>query len=100
MTARYRVTPRAKRDLVEIARYTLKTWGAERRDAYLGDLERRFAWLSENPRLGRRRDDVAPGYLSFPQGAHVIFYVVRGDAIDIIGVPHGAMDVGPVVEED
>ncbi len=92
MTSRYRVTPRAYRDLLEIARYTAKTWGAQRREIYLAALEHRFAWLAANPKLGRRRDDVAPGYRSSRQGAQVIFYLIRDDAIDIIGVPHAAMD--------
>lgn len=92
MTARYRVTPRAYRDLVQIARYTATTWARAQREAYLEAFERRFEWIAENPGLGRRRDDVRPGYRSFPQGAHVIFFVVRGDIVDIVGIPHRAMD--------
>ena len=94
MKARYRLTLRAHQDLKEIARYTSKTWGRARRDAYLRDLEHRFRWLADNPELGRSRDDVGPGYRSYPHGVHVVFYLIRDGAIDIIGIPHSAMDLG------
>jgi toxin ParE1/3/4 len=31
--------------------------------------------------------------ISYPQGSHVIFYLVREDGIDVIGVPHQCMDM-------
>lgn len=92
MSARYRITPRAFKDLKAIAHYSLASWGALQRDAYLGDLERRFAWLAENPQAGKERTDVRDGYRSYLQGVHIIFYIVRDEAIDIIGVPHQSMD--------
>jgi len=55
--------------------------------------ERRFEWLAENPLPGTLRADICEGYRSYPQGAHIVFYVVREDAIDIIGVVHQSMDV-------
>ena len=91
----YRVTPRAAQDLDDIAIYTLQNWGIDQLDTYLRALERRFARLGENPRAGRDREDVHPGYRSYPEGSHVIFYVIGDDTIDIIGIPHKSMDVGP-----
>ena len=89
----FRITPRALEDLRNIGRYSLQYWGRAQRDKYLGEIDRRFAWLAENPRAGRRRDDVAAGYLSFPQGSHVIFYLIGETGIDIIGIPHKQMDI-------
>jgi toxin ParE1/3/4 len=43
--------------------------------------------------LGRSRDEIAPGYRSYPHELHVIFYLIREGGIDIIGVPHQAMDL-------
>lgn len=91
--ARYRLTPRALRDLDEIADYSLDQWGPNRTEAYLEKMADRFQWLAENPLIGRVRDDVAVGYRCFSEGKHVIFYVVQSDQIAIIGVPHAAMDV-------
>jgi toxin ParE1/3/4 len=88
-----RITPRAFEDLTNIGRYTLREWGREQRNAYLHALDRRFVWLADHPKLGRRREDIAPGYLSFTHEAHLIFYLIREGGIDIIGVPHQAMDI-------
>lgn len=93
MTASFRVTPRAFEDLRNIGRYTFNQWGRDQRDAYLHGLDARFGWLARNPELGRRREEIAAGYRSFPHEAHVIFYLVRDGGIDIIGVPHQAMDI-------
>ena len=56
-------------------------------------LEKRFGWLTENPKPGEHRTDVAEGYYSFPQGEHVAFYLVREKGIDMIGIPHKEMDI-------
>ena len=95
MTARFRLTPRAAADLDDIADYTLDQWGAAKMGRYLRSLNQRFEWLARNPFAGRERNDVHPGYRSFPEGRHVIFYVVSDEGIDIIGVPHQSMDIGP-----
>ncbi|MGE0741919.1 MAG: type II toxin-antitoxin system RelE/ParE family toxin [Hyphomonadaceae bacterium] len=91
--SRYRVTARALRDLDVIADYTLANWGERQTEKYLAELAQRFLWLAHNPAGGRARDEVAPRYRSYPHGAHVIFYVINGDEIAIIGVPHAAMDI-------
>lgn len=90
---RFHVTRRAQADLDQIADYSFRTWGESQTERYLDAFNTRFAWLAENPAIGRARDDVRPSYRSFRQGAHIIFYVVRADGdVLIIGVPHASMD--------
>jgi toxin ParE1/3/4 len=89
----YRLTPRAYEDLKSIARYTRQQWGDAKRERYLNDLNERFAWLAEHPRAGKHRPDICEGYYCFPQGSHLVFYLIHPDGIDIIGVPHKQMDV-------
>lgn len=89
----YRITPRAQDDLKNIGQYTERQWGKRQRNTYLKALEKRFNWLAENPKLGKHRPDIADGYYSFPQGWHVVFYLIRENSIDIIGVPHKEMDI-------
>lgn len=93
MTRPFRITPRAAQDLRDIARYTLRTWGRKQRDAYLNAMDRRFWWLAENPHLGKPRPDIKDGYYSYPQGSHLIFYLIHEAGIDLIGIPHQRMDV-------
>ena len=89
---RVRVTPRAQDDLKNIGRYTERTWGKAQRNLYLKSLETRFKWLADNPLLGRHRTDICEGYYSFPEGQHVVFYLIGSEALDIIGIPHKDMD--------
>jgi toxin ParE1/3/4 len=95
MTAQFRLTPRAAADLDEIADYTMEEWEAAQMGDYLRSLNQRFEWLAQNPLAGRERNDVHPGYRSFPEGSHVIFYIVSDENVDIIGIPHKSMDIGP-----
>lgn len=89
----WRITPRARDDLIDIACYTELKWGKRQRNKYLKDLEARFAWLAENPLLGKHRPEIAEGYYCYPEGRHLIFYVIQKDAIAIIGIPHQEMDI-------
>lgn len=96
----YRFTARALLDLDAIADYSLAAWGERQTTKYLTELDQRFRWLAQNPHVGRARDDVREGYRSYPHGKHVIFYVIIGADIAIIGVPHGAMDIEAYFERD
>lgn len=91
-----RLTRRARVDLADISRFTLDRWGGKQRDAYLEALDRRFRWLTEDPSRGRSRPEIADGCRSFPEGARMIVYRSRGGAIEILGVPHQAMDARPL----
>lgn len=93
MTASYTVRKLAENDLEQIWLYTFHEWGIEQADKYIRLLLARCSWLSENPRLGKRRDDIKPGYYCFPEGRHLIFYTIAKISIDIIGIPHQSMDI-------
>lgn len=95
MTELFRLTPRAAADLAEIADYTIEVWGAAQMGDFLRSLNRRFEWLAQNPSAGRERNDVHPGYRSFPEGSHITFYIVSDEYVDIIGIPHKSMDIAP-----
>lgn len=52
-----------------------------------------FEWLAEQPTIGKSRANIKEGYYCYLQGSHVIFYTLNQDSINIIGVPHKAMDI-------
>jgi toxin ParE1/3/4 len=72
--------------------YSYEKSGIEQADYYLRSLSSRFSWLAENPRLGKPRTDIKPGYYCFPEGMHLVFYKMTDNGIDIIGIPHQNMD--------
>jgi len=90
----YKVTKKARSDLIEIGRFTIKEWGVSQRNSYLKELDHCFSRLARNPELGMACDFVARGYRKFPQGSHLIFYKQNSEGIvEIIRVLHKAMDV-------
>jgi toxin ParE1/3/4 len=93
MTASYSIRELAEADLEKIWLYTIEEWGAEQADKYIRLLVSRFTWIAENPFLGKNRDDVKAGYYCFPEGMHLIFYMITKTGIDVIGIPHQSMDI-------
>jgi len=98
MTVKYRIRALAQADLESIWLYTCEKWGVNQADDYLSALIKRLNWLAENPTLGKPRDDIKPGYLCFPEGMHLIFYILKTTSshkqVEIIGIPHQSMDIG------
>lgn len=92
MTSACNVRETVESELEKIWLYTFEEWGVEQADTYIRSLIARFDWLAKNPYAGKPRDDVKPGYYSFPEGMHVVFYTRDGKGIDIIGIPHQSMD--------
>lgn len=88
----FKLTPAALDDLRDIARYTQNNWGKKKRSIYLTALNNRFIWLAQNPTLGLSRDDIKSGYLSYPEGKHIIFYRKCNNWIDVLGILHQSMD--------
>ncbi len=96
---KYRLTPAAKQDIKEIWFYSVASRGEKRAEAYVAQLEIQFEKLAEYPKLGRDRSEINKNYRSMLAEKHVIFYVVNGRYIDIIGVLHSSMDVFKYFED-
>jgi toxin ParE1/3/4 len=90
---KYRITPRASRDLYDIANYSARAWGNKQKNLYVGKLKARIEWLSENPQLGKVREDIQGGIRSYSEGDHIIFFQIDGSFIEIIAILHSRMDV-------
>lgn len=90
---KYRLTPSAKSDLIEIWNYSVDTWGEKKAEKYLQDIEDKVNQLAGNPRLGKHRPEIVPGYYSFPVRKHIIYYLISDSHIYIIGILHGRMDI-------
>ncbi|MCM2443174.1 type II toxin-antitoxin system RelE/ParE family toxin [Agrobacterium vitis] len=89
----YRVTEIARLDVEDIGRYTNKTWGKRQRNDYLRALFNRFEFLAEFPYSGQKHDNIREGLLGFSEGAHMIFYRINADGIDILRVLHQRMSL-------
>ena len=90
----FALTQKAKADLREIAKFTMKRWGREQRNPYLKQFDDTFYLLAERPETGKSCNEIREGYLKFPQGSHVIFFRQSSKKqIEIIRILHKNMDV-------
>ena len=69
-----RLSRRARRDLDDIRRYTIGTWGRNRWLTYYRGLVRAFEAIAADPDGGRDRSLFAVGLRSLSYGRHVIFF--------------------------
>jgi toxin ParE1/3/4 len=88
----YRLTQRARRDLVEIWSYIAEDNEAAA-DRIIDLLVAGFRILGQNPRLGRSRDDLRQGCRSFVVAQYVIVYRVANPGVQILHVLHGKRDI-------
>ena len=90
----YLLTAAARKDLIDIGRFTTEKWGKRQCDKYLKQLDDAFKLLSRQPEIGRDANDIKPGYKKFSQGSHIIFYRAGTESkIVVIRILHDSMDV-------
>jgi len=94
----FKVTAKARYDLLQIGQYTESKWGKNQRNHYLKQLDEAFNLIAVNPRIGKDRSHVLTGFRSFQQGSHVIYYK-KSNVIEIIRVLHKQMDVGKHIQK-
>ena len=97
----YRLSRLAERDLAEILRYTINTWGMEQGTAYLQLLligRDRFMNHPKSPG-SKTREDLADGCRAFRVGKHVIFYRTNGKVLEIARILHQSKDFPQHVSE-
>ena len=87
----YRLTPDAQTDLIEIRRFTLTQWGAAQSGEYLSKLRQTMGLLEASSQIGTRRSELGRGVASFPQGSHIIYYLVDQEEVVVFAVLHKAM---------
>jgi len=90
----FKLTNKAKADLVKIAKYTEAQWGKEQRNLYLKQFDNTFHLILDKPHIGIECDYIKTHYRKFPQGSHIIFYKEADKRdIEIIRILHKNMDV-------
>jgi toxin ParE1/3/4 len=89
----WRLRALARDDLAAIWTFTAERWGSAQAERYLGALFDCFDDLAANPRLGRSREELGPGYRSFPQGRHVVFYELGRGGLEILAIVHQGEDL-------
>jgi len=92
--AEYSLEDEAEYDLLEIGRYTTRTWSVDKAVRYLSALEDHFEALSKRDALEREVFDHREDYpVSRCQHHYVFFVRERDDHVLILAVLHESMDL-------
>jgi toxin ParE1/3/4 len=89
--ATYRLSRLAEAELLEIASYTLSTWGQDQAVRYIDGLEACCRQLVNQPEVGRACDQVRHGLRRMEHGRHVVFYRIEAQGILISRILHQRM---------
>ena len=95
----FRLSARARADLLDIYDYTEATFGVYQADAYHAGLERTFGLLADFPLIGQPVDELAAGYRRFRFQSHLVFYSDEVDHVAIRTILHTAKDIRPQLFE-
>ena len=89
---RFDLSREAAADLNGIVDFTVERWGKNQARAYVDALQARLTELAHHARLGRTRDELAEGLLSFPFESHVIFYQHAAFGIAVVRILYKRQD--------
>ena len=85
--------PQARLDLIDIWNYIADDNEAAA-DRMLDRIEGVLQMLSEQPKAGRERPELAPGLHGLPVGNYQLFYLPLPGGIDLVRALNGYMDIG------
>lgn len=95
----YRLSLKARSDLIDIYRFTDALFGRYQAEAYHAGFERTFSLLAEFPGIGINADELLPGYRRFRFQSHYVFYTEETDHVLIRALIHVRQDLRPALFE-
>lgn len=84
--------PQAEMDILDIWEY-IAADSIVQADLWVDNLDRSLDLQATQPKMGRDREELAPGLRSFPFGRYVVFFLPLEDGIDVVRVMHGSLDI-------
>lgn len=87
------IKPKAKEDLENIFKYSVKNFGFKIAENYLLAIETKFQSIKENNKIGKRNTLLGFKIRSIKSKSHLIFYkVFNNNTIEIIRILHQSMN--------
>jgi toxin ParE1/3/4 len=97
--AEYRLSVRARADLLNIYAFSDAKFGRYQAEAYHAGLERTFGLLADFPGIGTASDEIVAGYRRFRFQSHYVFYTQEPDHVLIRTLIHVRQDLRPALFE-
>jgi toxin ParE1/3/4 len=95
--ADYRLSLRARSDLLNIYAFSEAKFGRYQADAYHAGFERTFGLLADFPGIGTAADELVAGYRRFRFQSHYIFYTEEADHVLIRALIHVRQNLRPAL---
>ena len=95
----YRLSLRARADLINIYDFSDARFGRYQADAYYAGFERTFGLLADFPGIGISADELVPRYRRFRFQSHYIFYTQESDHVLIRAIIHVRQNLRPALFE-
>ena len=93
MTAGFKITKAAVRDLEDIWTFTKKTWTEQQADRYYQLIVDEIQFIVKNPYLGNQYEKLRAGYRASKVKSHLIFYRFQHGQVEIIRILHVRMNL-------
>jgi len=93
--AEYRLSLRARADLLDIYAFSEAKFGRYQAEAYHAGFERTFGLLADFPGIGTSADELVSGYRRFRFQSHYIFYTEETDHVLIRALIHARQNLRP-----
>ncbi len=93
--AGFRLSDRARADLIDVYDFTEASFGVYQADAYYAGLEMTFSLVADFPRIGQPADELRARYRRFRFQSHYVLYTDEGDHVVIRAILHTAKDIRP-----
>lgn len=94
----YRLTPRARSDLDDIAEFIARD-NPQAATRVIRAIRAKCRAIGKNAWIGAAREELEPGLRCVPAGKYVIFYRSE-NPVQVIRVLHGARDIPSVFKAD
>ena len=92
--ANYFLTNKAVEDLSKIWNYTYEIWSESHADKYYKLLIDFCKEISENPKIGKKYEEIDKDIFGYKVSQHIIFYrVIKAREIEVLRILHGRMDL-------
>jgi len=88
----YKTSKLAEEDLLDIFLKGIEDFGVKKAQQYSLEMDKAFNLLADYPNMGKSRDELFPGALSFSVGSHIVFYRKNIKQIEISRILHKRMD--------
>jgi toxin ParE1/3/4 len=86
------ISPQAREDLFDIWFYIAED-STVNADRFIDKLAKKYRWLTEVPKAGVKRNDLAKNLRCFPLDKYMLYYIVSEKTLELVRVLHGSRNV-------